>query len=257
MKQTSPHLFAPGVAAAVRSPEDLHGPAGRLEALYAPGRPDAPYAVVIAHPHPLFGGTMHNKVVYHAAKAFQHYGLPVLRFNFRGAGASEGRHDRGEGEQQDLAAALDWLRSETGLPVIAAGFSFGAWVTLRTCCGADPSSAAGKVRGIAALGLPIEAGDRAYTYDFLAGCTLPKLFISGSADEFGPAASIEAVVSQAAAPSQLVFVAGADHFFQGGGSGLQQMQAAIRGWVEVVFLAGTQSEQRTAPQRQDTLEEGL
>ena len=231
-----PALVTP-VSTTVRSLADLRGPAGRLEALYAPGRADAPFAVVICHPHPLFGGTMHNKVVYHAAKAFQHYGLPVLRFNFRGAGASEGRHDHGEGEQQDLSAALDWLERETGLPMLAAGFSFGAWVTLRTCCAAGGNrSAVGRVKGLVAIGLPIQAGDRGYSYDFLAGCTLPKLFVSGSADEFGPLPAVEAVIAQAAGPSQLVFVPGADHFFQGAPTGLQQMQAALRTWFEVNFL---------------------
>jgi alpha/beta superfamily hydrolase len=245
------HVHAASVGAsaagAVRTPGDLRGPAGRLEALYTPGSSGAPYAVVVSHPHPLFGGTMHNKVVYHAAKAFQHYGLPVLRYNFRGAGASEGAHDAGEGEQQDLAAALDWLTRETGLPILAAGFSFGAWVTLRTCCpGSFPSRlpdagvcvgpGGGRAEGIVALGLPIQAGDRGYSYEFLAGCTLPKLFISGSADEFGPVPQVESVFSHAAPPAKLVWIDGADHFFQGAPGGLQQMQAAIHAWLEARFL---------------------
>jgi len=221
-------------AASVRTVDDLRGPAGRLEALYTPGVPGARYAVTVAHPHPLFGGTMHNKVVYHAAKAFQHFGLPVLRFNFRGVGASEGKHDRGEGEKQDLASALDWLEGETGLPIIAAGFSFGAWVTLRTCCGALGLNP--EVRGVVALGLPIQAGDRAYSYDFLSECGLRKLFISGSADEFGPVPDIEAAFALAAAPAQLVFIPGADHFFQGADRGLEQMKTAIRSWLEDNFL---------------------
>jgi alpha/beta superfamily hydrolase len=235
MKQISQDTHAPRAVAAVRSPDNLRGPAGRLESLYVPGRPDAPFAAIVAHPHPLFGGTMHNKVVYHAAKAFQHFGLPVLRFNFRGAGASEGRHDGGEGEQQDLSAALKWLKSQTELPVIAAGFSFGAWVTLRTCCSSSENAA--DIRGIVAIGLPIQAADRAYNYEFLSGCRLPALFVSGSLDEFGPIPLVAAAFAQAAAPSELAFIPGVDHFFQGTAGGLQQMQAVIRGWLETWFLA--------------------
>src|ERR1700678_4681547 len=89
--------------------EDVLGPADRLEALLNTGRDDAPYAALVCHPHPAGGGTMHNKVVYHAMKAFSAVGLPVLRFNFRGVGLSEGKHDEGHGEQDDVKAALDWL----------------------------------------------------------------------------------------------------------------------------------------------------
>jgi alpha/beta superfamily hydrolase len=233
MNQSSSDTLAPR-AASVRTLDDLRGPAGRLEALFAPGRPDAPYAAVVAHPHPLFGGTMHTKVVYHAAKTFQHAGLPVLRFNYRGVGTSEGKYDRGEGERQDLAAAIEWLKRETGLPILATGFSFGAWVTLRLCC-AGGENAAASVRGIVAIGLPIQAGDRTYTYDFLPGCELPKLFVSGAADEFGAVPAVEAAVALATPPAQLVFVPGADHFFQGVPDGLKQMQAAIRAWLESNF----------------------
>ena len=237
MKDLQENLPAAPIPA-VRTVDDLRGPVGRLEALYSPGSANASYAAVIAHPHPLFGGTLHNKVVYHAAKALRQIGLPVLRFNFRGAGSSEGRYDRGEGEQEDLLAAFEWLRRETGLPFLAIGFSFGAYVTLRACCREDHSSNVG-VRGIVALGLPIQAGDRGYSYEFLAGCELPKLFISGSADEFGPVSAVEAAFSHAAhAPAQLVFVPGADHFFQGVAGGVQQMQSAMTAWVSGQFLAG-------------------
>src|SRR5215813_5157104 len=95
----------------------LKGPAGRLEALLNQGAPDATHAALVCHPHPLYGGTMHNKVVYHAMKALSGFGFPVLRFNFRGAGLSDGEHDKGQGEQADVRAALDWL----GTPVSAEG----------------------------------------------------------------------------------------------------------------------------------------
>jgi alpha/beta superfamily hydrolase len=211
----------------LRSIDDLRGPAGRLEALLNSGLPDAPYAALVCHPHPLFGGTMHNKVVYHAMKTLQTFGLPVLRFNFRGAGLSEGTHDKGHGERDDVRGALDWLEREYHRPILFAGFSFGSSVGLRTCCGDS------RVRGLVALGLPVNAGGREYHYRFLAECTQPKLFISGTQDEFGPRAEVEAVVSAAAPPAELVFVDGADHFFTGK---LEPMQQALSGWMETHFL---------------------
>ena len=221
--------------AAIHRADDLRGPAGPLEALFTEGAPSAQYAVVVSHPHPLFGGTMHNKVVYHAAKAFTAAGLPVLRYNFRGAGRSAGTHDAGRGEAEDLLAAMDWLESATALPLLLCGFSFGAWVSLRVAC-----AHAGRLRGIAALGLPIQAGDRAYSYPFLPGCTMPKLFVGGTRDEFGPVAQVEAVLATAAPPSQVVWVEGADHFFvrpEGPATGLAELQAALTAWLGAHFLA--------------------
>ena len=211
----------------VRTIEDLAGPAGRLEALLNTGPPDARYAVLLCHPHPLGGGTMHNKVVYHAMKAFQSCGLPVLRFNFRGTGLSEGRHDHGRGEQDDVRAGLDWLERNLGLPILFAGFSFGSYVGLRAVCG-DP-----RVNGAVALGLPVQAEGRGYNYEFLAGCRIPKLFISGTRDQFGPRDAVAAAVATAAPPAEMVWVEDADHFFVGK---LDQVQSAIRNWVENHFL---------------------
>src|ERR1700724_529370 len=118
----------------------LQGPAGRVEALLwgVPPRDDgaAPQlAALVCHPHPLFGGTMHNKVVYQTAKTLHRFALPVLRFNFRGAGNSEGAHDEGRGELADVKAALDFLATEyAGVPLLLAGFSFGSWVGLQVAC---------------------------------------------------------------------------------------------------------------------------
>src|ERR1700685_2113034 len=112
-------------SAYLRTIDNLRGPAGRLEALLNAGTLNAPYAALVCHPHPLGGGTMHNKVVYHVMKAFQSFGLPVLRFNFRGTELSEGEHDDGRGEQDDVRAALDWLENRLHLPILLAGFSFG------------------------------------------------------------------------------------------------------------------------------------
>jgi alpha/beta superfamily hydrolase len=190
------------------------------------GVPDAKYAVLVCHPHPLGGGTMHNKVVYHAMKAFQGFGLPVLRFNFRGTGLSEGEHDHGEGEQDDVRAALSWLDNEFKLPLLFAGFSFGSYVGLRVCCGDA------RVNGAVALGLPVHAEGRDYRYDFLTHCAKPKLFVSGTLDQFGPKAQVEAAVALSS-EAEMIWIDGADHFFAGK---LDQVQRAIRNWCEEHFL---------------------
>jgi alpha/beta superfamily hydrolase len=211
----------------------LRGPAGRLEALLNEGQPDAAHAALVCHPHPLFGGTMHNKVVYHAMKALSGFGFPVLRFNFRGAGMSEGEHDKGRGEQDDVRAALDWLAAEFHLPMIFCGFSFGAATGLRVACGDK------RVAGLISLGTPVAAEGRVYTYHFLATCSLPKLFVSGSRDQYGPPENIRKVVALAPEPKDLVVVEGGDHFFEGH---LAEMQAAIRDWIAKFFKPGRQVE---------------
>jgi alpha/beta superfamily hydrolase len=214
--------------------DDLRGPAGRLEAVMNTGKDDAPYAVLIAHPHPLGGGTMHNKVVYHAAKAFSSFGLPVLRFNLRGVGLSEGVHDGGTGEIADVRAALDWLDNSLHRPILFAGFSFGSNVGFRACCGDA------RVRGLVALGLPIEAEGRTYAYDFLPACgTVPKLFLSGDHDPYGPVPGVSAAAGLALPPKQLVWIRGADHFFAGiegsPDSKLPIMSETLRNWIERTF----------------------
>jgi uncharacterized protein len=213
-------------SAILRTVDDLRGPAGRLEALLNAGRPGAPYAALVCHPHPLGGGTMHNKVVYHAMKAFQTFGLPVLRFNFRGAELSEGEHDNGQGEQDDVRAALQWLDREFRLPILFAGFSFGSYVGLRACCG-DP-----RVVGLVALGVPAHAEGRDYSYDFLRDCPQPKLFVSGTLDQYGPPAAVEAVFAGAQEPKELVWISAADHFFA---SKLEDVRQAIRAWAQRCF----------------------
>ena len=218
----------------MKSVEDLYGPAGRLEAVLNTGKDDALYAAVVAHPHPPSGGTMHNKVVYHAAKAFSSYGLPVLRFNFRGTGLSEGVHDNGYGEVDDVRAAVDWMTAAYGLPVLFAGFSFGSNVGLRATCGDA------RVRGLVGLGLPIRAEHRDYTYEFLPACgSVPKLFVSGDHDEFCPQGILESVLVGAGEPKQIVWVEGADHFFAGTDqspdSKLGVMSGAVRAWLGETF----------------------
>jgi uncharacterized protein len=217
----------------IRSIDDLRGPAGRLEALLNTGRDDAPYAALVCHPHPHGGGTMHNKVVYHAMKAFSSFGLPVLRFNFRGVGLSEGEHDEGLGEQEDVHAALNWMEHNLKLPMLFAGFSFGSNVGLRACCGDS------RVKGLIGLGVPVRAEGRDYHYGFLPKCTVPKLFISGDHDQYGPREVMESVFERAPDPKRLVWIAGADHFFQGTtdspGPKLDLMQQEIRSWLQQEF----------------------
>ena len=212
----------------------LDGPSGRLEALLNfpskdGGAPNATHAALVCHPHPLYGGTMHNKVVYHAMKALSSFGFPVLRFNFRGAGLSQGTHDEGREEVEDVRAALAWLKQEFHLPIIFAGFSFGAAVGMRAAC---PDAG---VRAIIALGTPISAAGRAYGYASLAQCAKPKLFVSGGNDEFCPTEKIEAVVAQAAPPKQLVIIPGVDHFFAGK---VKEVQRVIEDWVRKTVVDG-------------------
>jgi uncharacterized protein len=206
----------------------LDGPAGRLEALLNAGAEHATHAAVVCHPHPLFGGTLHNKVVFHTMKALNSFGFPVLRFNFRGTGLSHGEHDHGNGEVEDVRTALDWLDREFHLPLVFAGFSFGAAVGLRAAC-ADARVEA--VIGVGVPAIPVAAdaeAPRVYTFDFLRDCGKPKLFVSGARDQFGPRAKLEALVASAAEPKKLVVIEGADHFFEGR---LRELREAIEGWV--------------------------
>ncbi len=198
----------------------LEGPAGRLEAILWTPIPAArpALAALVCHPHPLFGGTMHNKVVYQTAKTLDALGLPVLRFNFRGTGLSAGEHDRGNGEQGDVRTALDFLSREfSGIPVVLAGFSFGAWVGLRVGC-EDP-----RVSHLIGLGIPVDNAD----FSFLRRCEKPKLFVHGSNDEHGAIDQVRTVVASAPGENHLVVVEGADHFFAGK---LDYFSAAINAW---------------------------
>lgn len=206
----------------------LEGPAGKLEALLNAGAPSAAHAALVCHPHPLFGGTMHNKVVFHAMKALRAVGFPVLRFNFRGAGRSQGAHDEGRGERDDVRAALDWLDREFRLPIVFAGFSFGASVGLRACC---PDA---RVVALISLGTPIVDQGRTYRYQFLESCAKPKLFVSGTHDEFGPPGVLEEVVERAAEPRRLMRVEG-DHYFAGH---LERLRQVIGEWVAETLAVG-------------------
>jgi uncharacterized protein len=199
----------------------LPGPAGRLEAiLWTPTRAGTPpLAAVVCHPHPLFGGTMHNKVVYNAAKTIDALGIPVLRFNFRGAGLSAGNHDQGRGELDDVQAALDYLSAQfPGVPLLMAGFSFGSVVGLRVGCRDS------RVSELIGLGIPVNSSD----FSFLRECAKPKLFVHGAEDQFGARRKVEETVAALPGENRLVVVADADHFFAGH---LDEFNSAISTWL--------------------------
>jgi len=163
---------------------------------------------------------MHNKVVYQAAKALHLRAIPVLRFNFRGAGQSEGEHDRGIGEQDDVRAALDYLALEfPRTPILLAGFSFGSVVGLRVGC-ADQ-----RVADLIGLGIPVDRSDLTYLRD----CAKPKLLIQGGSDQFGSRANVEALYTTLPEPKRLVIVEGAEHFFAGQ---LEKVRSAIDAWLD-------------------------
>lgn len=199
----------------------LQGPVGKLEAiLWTPTRARAPsMAAVFCHPHPLFGGTLHNKVVYNAAKSLDALGIPALRFNFRGAGLSAGEHDRGLGERGDVQAAIDYLAQQfPGIPLLVGGFSFGSWVGLQVGC------ADARVQELIGLGIPVNSSD----FSYLANCSKPKLIVQGTNDQYGSWEKVEPVVGNAAGETRVSFVQGADHFFAGY---LDHLDQAITSWL--------------------------
>jgi alpha/beta superfamily hydrolase len=184
----------------------FEGPAGRIEGILRDIAPPVGRAAIVCHPHPLFGGTMHNKVVFRLARVFQEAGFAVLRFNFRGAGRSEGMHDEGRGEQDDLRAAIAFMEQKyKGAELWLAGFSFGSMVMLRAACGDH------RIRALVAAGAPVSK----YDFSHLVRCDWPKLFVQGELDEFGPPAELARFVERLEEPKTLKIIAGADHFFAG------------------------------------------
>jgi uncharacterized protein len=199
----------------------LPGPAGKLEAtLWTTPVAEPSMAALVCHPHPLYGGTLHNKVVFQTAKALNRRGIPVLRFNFRGAGLSEGEHDKGRGELEDVRVAIEYLASEfPGRPILAAGFSFGAWAGLRAGC------EDARVEKLIGLGIPVANLDMSYLRD----CGKPKLLIQGGNDQFGPREGGEEFFATLPGPKRLVIVEHADHFFSGH---LAEVRKAIDAWMD-------------------------
>jgi uncharacterized protein len=186
---------------------EIEGPAGVLEGLLEEPDDVAPREVcILCHPHPAHGGTMHNKVVYRMAKGLRRSGSVVLRFNFRGVGRSAGTYDNAVGELEDARAALTWLRTRySDLPYSLAGFSFGSRIIMRLGC------AIGGAQRLVVAGFPTWREDNTY----LSLCTIPKLFIQSTIDEFGPRPELEALFETVAEPKQLIFIEAGDHFFAG------------------------------------------
>jgi hypothetical protein len=198
----------------------IAGPAGRLEALLEEPEHEEPrLAAVVCHPHPLYGGTMQNKVVYRLARGLRRSGAVVLRFNFRGVNRSEGEHGYLTGEVEDARAALAWLRERyPELPFALAGFSFGARVVTRLGC------ETGGARFLLAAGFPTSMGGAEY----LETCESAKIFVQSTHDEFGPRASLEDLFTRVAGPKRLVWVEAGDHFFAGA---LETLEETV--WREV------------------------
>jgi uncharacterized protein len=194
---------------------DLAGPAGPLEALLDQPTPAAGTlraAVVFAHPHPQFGGTMHTKAVYQGAKGLTRIGCAVLRFNFRGVGRSAGAFDQGEGEKQDFQAALDFMAARyPDATLWAAGFSFGAWVALEVGAVDDGVSA---LIGIAPP-VATSISGQAYTFEHTLASTKPKFFVQGEADEACPLEGMWAFYAKLEEPKELVVIDSANHLFDG------------------------------------------
>ncbi len=208
---------------------DLEGPAGRLEALLEPASTGEParFAALVCHPHPRFGGTMHNHATYRLAKAVRARGGDALRFNYRGVGRSGGAYASG-GEAEDAAAALAWLaRERPGIPLLSCGFSFGAWMAI-LAGGADP-----RVAGLVVAGLALRAPDleRFRQADRARDVEKPLAIVQAERDEFGTPAEVEAALAGSRGPRRLAAVPGATHLFTDHLAALQREVEAALGWL--------------------------
>jgi uncharacterized protein len=200
----------------------IPAPHGELEALYRPTNLQAARVALVLHPHPQFGGTMHNKVVVRAARALQEAGFETLRFNFRGVGYSSGVYDEGRGETEDARTALDYLLAQQphAREVLIAGFSFGSAVGMRLGCTDQ------RVQRLIAIGAPARLHDVA----LLSSCAKPMLFVHGELDEVAPLAPLRELLAQGPpdSPHKLVIIAGAGHFFD---DQLPELMRVIKDYV--------------------------
>ncbi|HVG38310.1 MAG TPA: alpha/beta fold hydrolase [Pyrinomonadaceae bacterium] len=208
----------------------IPAPHGRIEAILKEPRITEAHAArgvaLVLHPHPLHGGTMHNKVVFRAARALNDAGLVALRINFRGVGQTTGTHDYARGEQTDARLALDYLVEHyPSLPLLLAGFSFGARVGLETGIRDE------RVRALIGIGTPISIPERGYDFSFLRECRKPVLFVHGERDEFGDVAKLQALVAEmpAAAHARVRVIPDAGHFFD---NQLDELSRVIKEWAE-------------------------
>jgi uncharacterized protein len=202
---------------------DLYGPAGRLEALYRELQDPAGVAVV-CHPLPTGGGTLHNKVVFRAARGLENANVATLRFNFRGVGASTGQFSGGEGEHDDFLAALAWvMKKHPGKRIFAGGFSFGSWISSRAACEIP------EVDAVFLIGTPVDK----YDFSYLRHCEKPMLFLHGTQDEHGNVAKLEELVPHVR-NAESVIVTGADHFFT---KQIEAVEETMRTWAEEVLAS--------------------
>lgn len=212
------------------TPTTIAGPAGRLEVALDPAdAPARPVLAIVCHPLPTEGGTMHNKVVTMAARALRECGIATLRFNFRGVGASDGAFDDGRGELDDLRAVAAWARAQhPGQALWLAGFSFGAWVSLR---GAVELGAAALI----SIAPPVGRG---WDFDGIVLPEVPWLVIQGQADEIVDAAAVRAWVAGLPRPPQLVEMPDTGHFFHRRLMDLRgALKNGIRDWLPPVAPA--------------------
>lgn len=196
---------------------------GRLEAiLKEPQETSATGVALVLHPHPLGGGTMHNKVVFRAAGALNDAGLITLRINFRSVGQSTGQHDEGRGELEDVRAGLQYLgEAFPELPITVCGFSFGAWM------GVEVGISDHHVRNIISIGTPVDK----YDFGFLEACRKPIVFVHGERDEFGDVATLQNLVrkiQQRNSTVELKVIKGAGHFFEGH---LDELKQVVKDWA--------------------------
>jgi alpha/beta superfamily hydrolase len=200
---------------------DLYSSAGKLEALYRDLQDPAGVAVV-CHPHPLGGGTLHNKVVFRAARGLENANVATLRFNFRGTGTSGGHHENGEGEQDDVLAAIEWVKKRLpGKKLFVGGFSFGSWVATRVACELP------EVDALFLIGTPVNK----YDFGYLRNCEKPMLFLHGTQDEHGDVNKLEKIVNSVR-NAQSVVVTGADHFFT---KEIEAVEETMRSWAEEII----------------------
>ena len=210
----------------------IGAPHGRVEAILKEPSGEPRGAALVLHPHPLHGGTMHNKVVFRTARGLSDAGLVTLRINFRGVGHSTGEHTGARGgEQQDATLALDYLAAEyPGLPLFLAGFSFGARV------GLEVGTHDARVRYLVSIGTPVGIKERDYDFSFIEECRKPILFVQGEHDEFGSIADLRVLLERIPPETQVrtVVIPGAGHFFD---DQLEDLRRVIAGWAEDMLEA--------------------